>query len=401
MSVPHVLLLSGRLTDVSTFQADPLDDLDALLAKLVEVGGSDLHIKAGSKPKVRVNGDLYAVDESAPTTGEGAEKLVQAMVPEHLVETFKNTGDADFAYSGASLGRFRVNVFRQRGTAGLVMRHVAYGVASIDDLDLPEVVRRLASEKRGLVLVTGPTGSGKSTTLAAMVDHVNRTRSCNVITIEDPIEFLHKDRKASINQREIGLDAKSFGSAMRAAMRQDPDVILVGEMRDAETVGAALQAAETGHLVLSTLHSSDAAETLNRIIDFFPAEHHKQARASLSSALKGTLAQRLIPAAEGGRVSAIEALVTTGRVEQIIQGKEANVSLKEIMEEGRFYGMQTFEQALCDLVERKLVTVEDAMASATSPHDLRVRLERRGVTDHNGQQQPDVLSQLAAVQGSA
>lgn len=401
MAVPHVLLLSGRLTDVSTFQADPLDDLGALLAKLVEVGGSDLHIKAGSKPKVRVNGDLYAVDESAPTTGEGAEKLVQAMVPEHLVETFKNTGDADFAYSGASLGRFRVNVFRQRGTAGLVMRHVAYGVASIDDLDLPEVVRRLASEKRGLVLVTGPTGSGKSTTLAAMVDHVNRTRSCNVITIEDPIEFLHKDRKASINQREIGLDAKSFGSAMRAAMRQDPDVILVGEMRDAETVGAALQAAETGHLVLSTLHSSDAAETLNRIIDFFPAEHHKQARASLSSALKGTLAQRLIPAAEGGRVSAIEALVTTGRVEQIIQGKEANVSLKEIMEEGRFYGMQTFEQALCDLVERKLVTVEDAMASATSPHDLRVRLERRGVTDHNGQQQPDVLSQLAAVQGSA
>jgi len=386
---------------VSNFQTDPLDDLDALLGKLVDVGGSDLHIKAGSKPKIRVNGDLYAVKECAPTSGEGAEKLVEAMIPEHLTEVFGSAGDADFAYSGASLGRFRVNVYRQRGSAGLVMRHVAYGVASIDDLDLPEVVRRLASEKRGLVLVTGPTGSGKSTTLAAMVDHVNRTRSCNVITIEDPIEFLHKDRKASINQREIGLDTKSFGSAMRAAMRQDPDVILVGEMRDAETVGAALQAAETGHLVLSTLHSSDAAETLNRIIDFFPAEHHNQARASLSSALKGTLAQRLIPAAEGGRVSAIEALVTTGRVEQIILGKEANVSLKEIMEEGRFYGMQTFEQALCDLVERKLVTVEDALASASSPHDLRVRLERRGVTDHNGQQQPDVLSQLAAVQGSA
>lgn len=394
-------MFPDRLTDVSTFQTDPLDDLGALLAKLVDVGGSDLHIKAGSKPKVRVNGDLYAVKESAPTTGEGAENLVQAMIPDHLAETFSATGDADFAYSGASLGRFRVNVFRQRGSAGLVMRHVAYGVASIDDLDLPEVVRRLANEKRGLVLVTGPTGSGKSTTLAAMVDHVNRTRSCNVITIEDPIEFLHKDRKASINQREIGLDVKSFGSAMRAAMRQDPDVILVGEMRDAETVGAALQAAETGHLVLSTLHSSDAAETLNRIIDFFPAEHHAQARASLSSALKGTLAQRLIPAAEGGRVSAIEALVTTGRVEQIILGKEANVSLKEIMEEGRYYGMQTFEQALCDLVERKLVTVEDALASASSPHDLRVRLERRGVTDHNGQQQPDVLSQLAAVQGPA
>jgi len=383
---------------VSTFQSDPLNDLDALLTKLVDVGGSDLHIKAGSKPKVRVNGDLYAVKECTPTTGEGAENLVEAMIPDYLVEVFGETGDADFAYSGASLGRFRVNVFRQRGTAGVVMRHVAYGVASIDDLDLPEVVRRLASEKRGLVLVTGPTGSGKSTTLAAMVDHVNRTRSCNVITIEDPIEFLHKDRKASINQREIGLDAKSFGSAMRAAMRQDPDVILVGEMRDAETVGAALQAAETGHLVLSTLHSSDAAETLNRIIDFFPAEHHSQARSSLSSALKGTLAQRLIPAAEGGRVSAIEALVNTGRVEQIILGKDANVSLKEIMEEGRYYGMQTFEQALCDLVQRKLVTVEDALASASSPHDLRVRLERKGVTDHNGRQQPDVLSQLAAVQ---
>ena len=372
-----------------------------LLQQMVEVGGSDLHIKAGSRPKVRVNGELYAVKDRPPLTGQDTEALVAAILPGHLIEEFETTGDADFAFSGANLGRFRVNVFRQRGSAAIVMRHVSYGVASIEELELPDVCRRLAEERRGLVLVTGPTGSGKSTTLAAMVDHVNRTRACNVITIEDPIEYLHKDRKASINQREIGIDSMSFSAAMRAAMRQDPDVILVGEMRDEETVAAALQAAETGHLVFSTLHSTDANETLNRIIDFFPGDRQSQARTSLAAALKGTLAQRLVPTAEGGRVAAIEALVVNGRVEQVILGKETGStgSLSDIMEEGRYYGMQTFDRALGDLVARKLVTFDDAIASASNPHDLRVRLERGGVLDHRGQQQPDVVSQLAAVQG--
>ncbi len=377
--------------------------LDDLLVQMVEVGGSDLHIKAGSRPKIRVNGDLYAVKDLAPMTGDGTEAMLATIMPEHLGTQFADTGDADFAFAKDQLGRFRVNAFRQRGSVAIVMRHVAYGVASIDDLDLPDVVRRLAEERRGLVLVTGPTGSGKSTTLAAMVDHVNRTRACNVITIEDPIEYLHKDRKASINQREIGLDAQSFPAAMRAAMRQDPDVILVGEMRDEETVGAAIQAAETGHLVFSTLHSTDAAETLNRIIDFFPSGQQTQARSSLASALRGTLAQRLVPSATGGRVPAIEALVVNGRVEQIILGKETDGtgSLEDIMEEGRYYGMQTFDRALSNLVAKKLVTFEDAVASATNPHDLRVRLERDGVLDHRGNQHSDVVSQLAAMQGPA
>jgi len=380
---------------------NPLDNLDRLLNRMVEVGGSDLHLKAGSRPKVRVNGDLNAVKDVPPMTGEDTERLVAAIMPPHLVDEFTSSGDCDFAFSGESLGRFRVNVFRQRGSAAIVLRHVSYGVASIDDLDLPEVVRKLADERRGLVLVTGPTGSGKSTTLAAMIDHVNRTRRCNVITIEDPIEYLHKDRKASINQREIGIDATSFAGAMRAAMRQDPDVILVGEMRDEETVAAALSAAETGHLVFSTLHSTDANETLNRIVDFFPGSHHTQARTSLAAALKGTLAQRLVPSLDGGRVPAIEALIVNGRVEQVILGTEtgATGSLHDIMEEGRYYGMQTFDRALGDLVAKKLISFDEAIASASNPHDLRVRLERGGVMDHKGRQQSDVVSQLAAVQG--
>ena len=382
-------------------ETDKAVDLEELLRQLVNAGGSDLHLKVGSRPKFRVDGELYSVKGSTRVGGADADRLLGEILPSHLSEHFTELGDADFAVSFKDLGRFRVSAFSQRGSTAFVLRHVAFGVPTIEELVLPDVVKRLAEERRGLVLVTGPTGSGKSTTLAAMIDHINRTRSCSVVTIEDPIEYLHKDRKASISQREIGLDAPSFEAAMRASLRQDPDVILVGEMRDELTASIALQAAATGHLVLSTLHSSDAAETLNRIVDIFPPSQQLQIRASLASSLKGTLAQRLVPAADGGRVPIIEALVVNGRVEQLIleQVKSGTGTLADIMEEGSFYGMQTFDKALCDLVANRRVRYEDAVVSASSPHDFRVRLERAGVMDHRGHQRSDVVSQLEAVQG--
>lgn len=353
--------------------------LDGYLATLAEAGGSDLHVKAGSPPRIRVNGILKEI-EGAPKIlpGDTAE-MVHAIMREDLFERFDRNSDSDFAYSIPGVGRFRANAFRQRGSIAMVFRMVSTSAANFTELGLPEVVGRLALEHRGLVLVTGPTGSGKTTTLAAMIDHINRNRQCHVITIEDPIEVLHNDRLASINQREIGVDAESFSTAMRAAMRQDPDVILVGEMRDEETVAAALSAAETGHLVLSTLHTVDAAETVNRIVDFFPPHQQNQIRVALAGTVKGTLCQRLVPTADGeGRAAALEIMITNGRIQQCIIDPRLTGEMHEIIADGDYYGMQTFDQALVTLLEDGKIDLRGAMAAASVPQDLKVELQRRG-----------------------
>jgi twitching motility protein PilT len=300
---------------------------------------------------------------------------------ERLAE-FARDGEIDFSYTVRGLARFRVNAFRQRGSVGLVFRRVLPGTPSFESLGLPPVVARLAEEPRGLILVTGPTGSGKTTTIASMIEHINETRACNVVTIEDPIEFLFQDRKALINQREIGSDTEDYAEAMRRVLRQDPDVIFVGEMRDPETVWAALSAAETGHLVLSTLHTTNATETVNRIVDFFPPFQHKQIRYTLASALRGVVSQRLLERADGkGRVPATEVLVMTGRVQdRVLDPELGDESIEEIIADGEYYGMQTFDQSLFNLYKNGLVSLRDAMAVASHPHDFRLALQAAGLT---------------------
>ena len=353
--------------------------LDAYLAALSEAEGSDLHVKVGSPPRIRVNGVLRRIPGAPDVTAEDTEAMVPAIMAPDTLERFATSADADFAYMVPGVGRFRANAFRQRGSIALIFRLVRTSAASFADLGLPDVVGRLALEHRGLVLVTGPTGSGKTTTLAAMVDHINRNRECHIMTIEDPIEVIHGDQVASINQREIGVDAASFSTAMRAAMRQDPDVILVGEMRDEETVAAALSAAETGHLVLSTLHTIDAAETVNRIVDFFPPHQQNQIRVALAGSVKGTLCQRLVPTADGqGRVAALEIMVANGRVQQCILDPQLTGDLHDIIADGEYYGMQTFDQALIRLLEAGRIDLRGAMAAASHPHDLKVMLQQRG-----------------------
>ncbi|MGH9149591.1 MAG: type IV pilus twitching motility protein PilT [Acidimicrobiales bacterium] len=354
--------------------------LDEYLQFLAEVDGSDLHLKVGAPPRIRVNGALHKLEGAPVTTAELTAEIANAIMRPAVAEQFEVRNDADFAYAVPQLGRFRVNAFRQRGTVGMVLRRVRTSVANFEELALPEVVGRLALEHRGLVLVTGPTGSGKTTTLAAMVDHINSLREVHIVTIEDPIEVLHKDKMASINQREVGFDTNDFSTAMRAAMRQDPDVIFVGEMRDQETVGAALAAAETGHLVLSTLHTIDATETVNRIVDFFPPHQQHQIRVALAGALKGIICQRLVQTADGqGRVPAVEVLVSNGRIQQCIIDPVKGGEIHEIVADGEYYGMQTFDQSLVKLYAKGVVDVRGAMAAATSPHDLKVMLQQQGL----------------------
>ena len=352
--------------------------LDRFLRALVDSRGSDLHVKAGAPPRMRVNGTLRRIDGEADLTPEQTAAMAAEIMPAKAQARFADGYDADFAHMIAGLGRFRVNAFRQRGTVAMIFRHVRSATPSFDELGLPEVVGRLALEHRGLLLVTGPTGSGKTTTLAAMIDHINKHRECNIVTIEDPIEVLHDDHLASVNQREIGVDAGDFPSAMRAAMRQDPDVILVGEMRDEETVAAALSAAETGHLVLSTLHTIDAAETINRIVDFFPPHQQHQIRVALAGSIKGTVCQRLVPTADGnGRVPALEVMVANGRIQQVILDPSLTGEMHEIIADGEYYGMQTFDQSLVKLLESGAIDLRSAMAAASRPHDLKVMLQQR------------------------
>ena len=346
---------------------------------VVDQKASDLHMKAGGPPYVRVNGRLSKTHFSVLTAAD-CERAAMELMNDDQARQFKEKGEADFAYSETGLGRFRVNVFRQRGSVALACRRVLPGSPSFETLGLPTAVKTLADEQRGMVLVTGPTSSGKTTTTAAMINHINATRSCHVLTIEDPIEILHPDRTAIVNQREIGQDTNDFAIALRAAMRQDPDVIFVGEIRDAETVKAALQAAETGHLVVSTLHTTDVNETINRIIDFFPPHQQKQVRVSIAGSLRGIVSQRLVPRLDGrGLVPAVEVLVMNGRVRDLILNAEQTHLLRDLIAESGFYGMQTFDQALLELYKAGVVTLDEAMRCSTNPHDFQIALRQEGL----------------------
>ncbi|MGA2928699.1 MAG: type IV pilus twitching motility protein PilT [Solirubrobacteraceae bacterium] len=354
-------------------------DLQAALRYVVEHGGSDLHVKVGSPPVVRIAGQLQPLPGTARLVPADTQQALEEMLtdPARLQELAAEH-EVDFAYAMPGLARFRVNAFRQRGSISIVCRVIPYGVTTIAELGLPDAVRELAEEPRGIVLVTGTTGSGKSTTLAAMVDHVNTTTARHIVTIEDPIEFLHTDKHSVINQREVGSDTGSFERALRRVLRQDPDIILIGEMRDEETVRTALSAAETGHLVLSTLHTADAAETINRIIDFFPPYHHRQVRSMMAGTLRGVISQRLVPATGGGRVAALEILRTTGRVRDAILDADQTIRLTGIISEGAYYGMQTFDQALFAHVAAGRVGRDEALAVASSPQDFKLLLAAEG-----------------------
>jgi twitching motility protein PilT len=361
-------------------------ELDRLLQILCDVDGSDLHIKGGSRHSVRVDGILRVLEDQPLISAEDTLAMTEAIMSPNIRAAFWDKHEADFAYSVNGVGRFRINAFYQRGSVALAIRRVRTSMASIEELGLPDVVRRLAEEQRGLTVVTGPTGSGKTTTLSAMINHINETRACHIVTVEDPIECLHSDKIARIDQREVGFDTETFSSAMRVVLRQDPDVILVGEMRDPETVFTALSAAETGHLVFSTLHTTTAPETVNRIVDFFPPHQHHQIRLSLASALKGTIGQRLVPRAGGsGRVPAFEVMVVNGRIQQAIADPLLTGEINQIIADGEYYGMQTFDQALRQLVVDGKLEFHQAMNAASNPHDLKVMLGRLGVAAPGGQ----------------
>ncbi|MFI4977130.1 MAG: type IV pilus twitching motility protein PilT [Solirubrobacterales bacterium] len=359
-------------------------DVKQALGELVERNGSDLHLKVGSGPLYRVNGDL-AVDKSVePLTAEDTEAaLTQLLDDEAKLDEFAEQHEVDFSFEIPDVARYRINAFRQRGVISMACRAIPHRISTIEELALPPVVTELADEERGIVLLTGTTGSGKSTTLAAMIDHMNHTTSKHIVTIEDPIEFVHQDKRSAINQREVGMDTASFRRALRRVLRQDPDVILIGEMRDEETVQTALSAAETGHLVLSTIHTVDATESINRMLDFFPPHQHAQARSMIAGTVKGVISQRLVPGADGGRVAVCEILRMTGRVRDMIIDPAQTGKLVEVIASGGYYGMQTFDQALFGHVKAGRVTFEDAMRVASSPHDFKLLMQadgRRGTT---------------------
>jgi twitching motility protein PilT len=312
-------------------------------------------------------------------TGPEIKDLADAIIPEERLGKFNENGEVDFAHSVPNVGRFRVNVFRQRGSISMVLRRLRFGGPSFEELDLPDVVRQLANEHRGLVLVTGPTGSGKTTTLAAMIGHINKTKPVHIVTVEDPIEVLHRDELASINQREIGTDTQDFLVALRAALRQDPDVILIGEMRDTETVRAALAAAETGHLVLSTLHTMDATETVNRVLDFFPPYQQRQIRLTLAATLRGIVCQRLVPTMDGGSTPVLEIMINTGRIAERIADPERTAEIHEVIADGAFYGMETFDGSLLKLLQAGRISVESAMKAVSNKHDFELAMQQAGL----------------------
>jgi twitching motility protein PilT len=351
-------------------------ELNALLRRAVERGASDVHLKLRQPPVFRVDGVLEVLRDDEPLTEADLETALHTVVGSTAarLERFREQGELDIAYSTDDLPRFRVNCFRQRGAISLAFRYIPETVPSFDELSLPQGVGRLAQEERGLVLVTGASGVGKTTTLAAMIDEINRTRRQHIVTVEDPIEFLHHDRGCIVNQREVGIDTTSFHTALRSVLRQDPDVILIGELRDAETAETALQAAETGHLVLSTMHTIDAAETIGRMIEFFPAVKQGQVRSVLASTLRGVISQRLLPRADGGRVPAVEVMVMNARIDELIREQRTN-ELQQAIEEGSFLDMQSFQQALITLVLADSVEAEVAANASTNKHDFLVELD--------------------------
>jgi twitching motility protein PilT len=352
-------------------------DLNGLLKRAVELGATDVHLKIGAPPVCRVDGELNPLNEWGPLDEQAlatALEIVGRRAPEKIRQ-FYEQGDLDIAYQDGDLPRFRVNAYRQRSAISFAFRVIPKTVPSFEQLNLPAGVQKLAEEHRGLILVTGATGSGKTTTLAAMIDYMNRTRKQHIITIEDPIEILHPDRGCIVNQREVGLDTESFGQALRRALRQDPDTILIGELRDAETAQTALQAAESGHLVLSTLHTIDAAETVGRMIEFFPPEKQEVIRAIMAGVLRGVISQRLLPKVDGGRVAAVEVMVMNARIADLVREGRAD-EITDAVAEGEFFQMQTFTQALIDHVLAGQVDREIAANAATNKHDFLVDLEQ-------------------------
>jgi len=351
-------------------------NIDTLLRTACENKASDLHLKVGNYPYLRVDGELRALTQYSRISSEDMLNMAFSMMTNRQKQKFKENAELDMAYGVAGLGRFRVNVFQQRGNVGMVLRVIPTKIRTLEELILPRIIDKVCQEARGLVLVTGTTGSGKSTTLAAMVDRINSTRTDHIITIEDPIEFLHRDKKGFVNQREVEVDTPSFGSALRAALRQDPDVILVGEMRDLETIQTALLAAETGHMVFSTLHTMDATETVQRIIAVFPPPEQKQIRMQLSSTLKAVISQRLVRKADGiGRAPAVEVLIATEYIKDCIINPDKTRMIHDAISAGvSQYGMQTFDQSLYDLYSQSLITLEEALASSTNPDEFKLRI---------------------------
>lgn len=349
--------------------------LNDILGMALKSNTSDIHLKAGLPPVFRIDGNLRPLPKAPRLTADDVRNMCEAIMNDRQRAKFEEFNEIDLAYGVPGLGRFRANVFMQRNSVSAVFRAIPFKISTLDDLLMPPVLKKIAEESRGLVLVTGATGSGKSTTLAAMIDYINSTRTAHVVTVEDPIEYLHRDRKCIINQREVGFDTTGFAPALKSALRQDPDVILVGEMRDLETAETALAAAETGHLVLSTLHTIDAPETISRIISMFPPHLQRHIRLQLSNVLKGVISQRLIPRIEGmGRVAAVEVMISTGRVRELIDDREKTAHLRDTIAKGyTTYGMQTFDQALMDLVKRKVISYDEALRQSSNPDDFKLK----------------------------
>jgi twitching motility protein PilT len=350
--------------------------LKQMLEEVLSTTASDLHLRVGVKPTIRVDGVLRPISDE-PVTPQNMEEVMNQILTEEQKKRFFEKNELDLALSVSKMGRFRINFYRQRGTVGVALRTVNINIPSFEELNLPPVLKKMADNRRGLIILTGTTGSGKSTTLAAMIDHINSSRSENVLTVEDPIEYIHRNKKSIIAQRELGGDTESFVTALRHALRQDPDVILVGEIRDLETMSIALTASDTGHLVLSTLHTLNAVETVNRIISFFPPHQHQQIRLLLSATLRGIVCQRLLPRSDGpGRVPAVEVLINTGAVKDYLLDPLKTPLILELIESGSVqYGMQSFDQSIMDLYKRGLISYEEAMTQATNPDDFELRLK--------------------------
>lgn len=351
-------------------------EINRVLGIALKGGASDIHLKAGLPPMFRINGSLLPLRDVRRLTPDSLARIAQSTMTALQREQFKENLEVDFAYSVPGVGRFRVNAFHQRGVVGMVFRVIPFRVQSIEQLLLPRVVAKIAEERRGLILVTGATGSGKSTTLAAMIDYINSTRTSHIMTVEDPIEFIVRDKRSVVNQREVGTDTRSFAAALRSALRQDPDVILVGEMRDRETIETALTAAETGHLVLSTLHTIDATETVNRIVNSFPPHQQKQVRLLFASLVKGVISQRLVPRADGrGRVPALEVMVSNAHIRELLADEDRVGEIRDAIAKGHVsYGMQTFDQSLMWLLNNELVSYEEALVQCTNPDDFALRV---------------------------
>lgn len=351
-------------------------DLNEILTIAVKAKGSDIHIKTGLPPIVRIDGRLHPIPNTQRLAPDVVNTMAQSMMNDRQRRIFEENSEVDLAYAVPGLGRFRVSVYRQRGTVAMVFRAISFVIPNLEGLNLPPVIKKICQEERGLILVTGTTGSGKSSTLAGMIDYINNSRTCNIITIEDPVEFLHRDNKSIISQREVGTDTPTFASALKGALRQDPDVILVGEMRDYETIETAMTAAETGHLVMSTLHTMDAAETINRIIGVFPPYHQRQVRIQLAGVIKGVISQRLVPRADGkGRVPAVEVMLGTARVRECIDDKDKTKQINDAIAQGFItYGMQTFDQSLMKLFSSKLITYEEALRQSSNPDDFALKV---------------------------